>query len=187
MSEVKTEAPKLQGRSYSNFINAIESPATRSAYNTTLKRYLNHLKTVNPDDLLIHNTNPRVIESQLIDYIMTLRNDGLAYNTTQFLVAPISTFYQLNDVTLNRKKVSRYMGEFKRVVKDRAYTVEEIHKALQIADQRMKVIILLLGSTGCRIGSLYHLTLGNLTKLNDYGIYKMTQLQALYSKGGYNK
>lgn len=42
------------------------------------------------------------------------------------------------------------MGEFKRVVKDRAYTVEEIHKALQIADQRMKVIILLLGSTGCQ-------------------------------------
>ena len=46
------------------------------------------------------------------------------------------------------------MGEYKRVVKDRAYTVEEIHKALQIADQRMKVIILLMASTGCRIGSL---------------------------------
>jgi site-specific recombinase XerD len=169
----KTETPLLQGRAYSNFINAIKSPNSREAYNNSLKRYLNHLKTVNPDDLLIHSTNPRVIESQLIDYIMTLRHDGLAYNTTQFLVAPIFTFYQLNDVVLNRKKVSRYLGEFKRVVKDRAYTVEEIHKALQIADLRMKVIILLMASTGCRIGSLTHLTLGNLTKLNDYGIYKI--------------
>lgn len=170
MSE--TETTVLQGKGYNNFINAIKSPASRTAYNTSLKRYLNHLKTTNPEDLL-SNTNPRVIESQLIDYIMTLRNDGLAYNTTQFLVAPIFTFYQLNDVVLNRRKVSRYLGEFKRVVKDRAYTVEEIHKALEIADQRMKVIILLMASTGCRIGSLSHLTLGNLTRLNDYGIYKI--------------
>ena len=172
MSEVKTETPLLQGRSYSNFINAIKSPQTKSAYNNSLKRYLNHLKTTDPEDLL-SNTDPRFIESQIIDYIMTLRTDRLAYNTIQSIVAPIFTFYQLNDVVLNRKKVSRYLGEFKRVVKDRAYTVEEIHKALEIADQRMKVIILLMASTGCRIGSLSNLTLGNLTKLNDYGIFKI--------------
>jgi integrase len=104
---------------------------------------------------------------------MTLRNDGLAYATMQFLVAPILTFYSLNDVVLNRRKISRYYGEYKRVVKDRAYTVEEIHKALQIADQRMKVIILLLSSTGQRIGSLSHLTLRSLTRMDDYDIYKI--------------
>lgn len=116
----KTETKLLQGRSYSNFINAIKSPASRSVYNNSLKRYLNHLKTTNPEDLL-SNTNPRFIESQVIDYIMTLRNDGLAYATMQFLVAPILTFYSLNDVVLNRKKISRYYGEYKRVVKDRAF------------------------------------------------------------------
>jgi hypothetical protein len=39
------------------FINAIKSPATRSVYNTSLKRYLNHLKTTNPDDLLLDTKN----------------------------------------------------------------------------------------------------------------------------------
>ena len=168
-----TETPLLQGRSYGNFINAIKSPASRAVYNSSLKRYLNYLRATNPDDLLNHSTNPRFIESQLIDYIMTLRNDGLAYATIQHLVAPILTYYSLNDVVLNKRKISRYYGEYKRVVKDRAYTVEEIHRALQSADARMKVIILLLSSTGQRIGSLSSLILGSLTRIDDIGIYKI--------------
>ena len=69
---------------------------------------------------------------------MTPRNDGLAYASVQFMIAPIMTFYSLNDIVLNRKKISRYFGEYKRVVKDHAYTAEEINKALQTADQRTK-------------------------------------------------
>lgn len=59
---------------------------------------MNHLKLINADDLLLHQTNPKLIESQLIDYIMSLRQDGVAYSTIKFLVAPIFTFYQLNDL-----------------------------------------------------------------------------------------
>jgi integrase len=85
----------------------------------------------------------------------------------------VLTFYALNDVVLNKRKISRYFGEFRKVVKDRAYTAEEIYKALQTADQRMKVIILLLTSSGQRIGSLSDLTLGNLTRIDEFGIYKI--------------
>jgi integrase len=105
---------------------------------------------------------------------MSLRQDGISYSTIKYLVAPIFTFYQLNDVLLNKKKVFRYLGEFKRVVKDKAYTTEQIRQALQNADQRMRMIILLLASTGCRIGALPALALGNLTKIPDYGLYKIT-------------
>ena len=132
----------LQGKTFDNFINAIKSPKSREGYITSLKRYLNHIKLRQLDDLL-NNANPRYIESQIIDYIMTLRNDGLAYASVQFMIAPIMTFYSLNDIVLNRKKISRYFGEYKRAVKDHAYTAEEINKALQTADQRMKLIILL--------------------------------------------
>ena len=116
---------------------------------------------------------PRYIESQIIDYIMSLRNNQVSYATIQFLVAPIFTFYQLNDVILNRKKVSRYMGEYKRVVKDHTYTTEQIQQALQTADVRVRMVILLLSSTGARIGSLPSLTLGNLTKIPQYNLYKL--------------
>ncbi len=78
----------LQGKTFDNFINAIKSPKSREGYTTSLKRYLNHLKLRQLDDLL-NNANPRYIESQIIDYIM---------------IAPIMTFYSLNDIVLNRKK-----------------------------------------------------------------------------------
>jgi integrase len=165
---------QLQGESYKHFINAIRSPATRKGYETSLRRYLVHLKLNEVDGLLLHISNPRYIESQIIDYIMSLRDNGLSQNTIKFLVVPIFTFYQLNDIILNRKKVARYFGEYKRVVRDQAYTTEQIQTALQNADQRMRMIILLLASTGCRVGSLPCLTLGNLTKIPNYGLYRIT-------------
>jgi hypothetical protein len=79
---------------------------------------MNHLKLMKVDDLLLHAASPKLIESQIIDYIMNLRNDGVAYATIKYLVAPVFTFYQLNDVVLNRKKTLRYLGEFKKVVRD---------------------------------------------------------------------
>jgi integrase len=172
--KITTSQPSLEGTTYQNFINAIKSPATRTAYNVSIRRYLNHIKQKSMDDLLAHsNTNPRYIESQIIDYIMSLRNSGVSYATIQFLVAPIFTFYQLNDVILNRKKVSRYLGEYKRVVKDGAYTTEQIQQMLQTADIRMRVIILILASTGARVGSLPGLVLGNLTKSPDQKVFRI--------------
>jgi hypothetical protein len=134
---------------------------------------MNYVRVTELDSLLQINS-PKVIEAQLIDYIMSLRNDGIAYATIKYLLAPIFTFYQLNDVLLNKKKVFRYLGECKRVMKDKAYSNEQIAQALRTADQRMRMIILLLASTGCRIGALPGLTLGNLTKIPDCGLYKIT-------------
>jgi integrase len=157
---LKTRQNELfTGESYKHFINAIKSPATRAGYENSLKRYLNHLKLREIDDLLLH---------------ISFRDNGVSYSTIKFLVAPIFTFYQLNDLVLNRKKVSRYLGEYKRVVRDEAYSTEHIQKALQNADQRIRMIILLLSSTGARIGSLPSLVLRNLVKLPDYGLYRIT-------------
>jgi hypothetical protein len=168
-----TEQCILRGTSYTKFIDGIPADASKVGYSNSLKRYLNFLKLKEVDDLLIHEQSPRVIESQIIDYVRSLKNDNVAYNTIKFYIAPIFTYYQLNDIVLNRKKVSRYMGEFKRIVRDEAYSSEMIFTALQNVDHRMRCVILLLASTGCRIGALPSLTLGNLTKLPDYGMYKI--------------
>jgi integrase len=162
--------------SYHSFINAIRSPSTKTGYGRSLRRYMRYHKILNTDDLLKHEsiTNPKLIESQIIDYIMSLRNDGVGYSTIRFLIEPIFTFYQLNDVLINKKKVNRYLPEYKKVVKDRAYSSEQIQQALQNADQRMRMIILILSSTGCRIGALPLLKLGHLSKTKiPEGLYKI--------------
>jgi integrase len=66
-------------------------------------------------------------------------------------------FYTMNDVTLNRKKIARFMGEKKRGLRSEqghAYTREQIAEILTVCDERTKAIILLLTSTGMRIGAI---------------------------------
>ncbi|MGA9296962.1 MAG: hypothetical protein WBV72_06095, partial [Nitrososphaeraceae archaeon] len=65
MSKINTNTSTSQlplpwnGTCYRNFINAIKSPATKEAYETSLRRYLNHIKQKTPDDLLVHSAAPR--------------------------------------------------------------------------------------------------------------------------------
>lgn len=54
------------------------------------------------------------------------------------------------------------MPDRRRTRKDRSYTHEEILKMLEIADERMRAAILILGSSGIRVGALPFLKLGNL-------------------------
>lgn len=66
------------------------------------------------------------------------------------------------------------MPEHKKSRKDRAYTHQEISKLLEVADDRMRVVILLLSSSGIRIGALPSLRLRNLedNKLTVYENYR---------------
>lgn len=54
------------------------------------------------------------------------------------------------------------MPERRRVKKDRAYTHQEISKLLEITDDRMRAVILLLASSGLRIGAISSLRLRSL-------------------------
>jgi integrase len=85
----------------------------------------------------------------------------------------IKQYYQMNDVILNWVKISQYLGENTRKFKDRAYTTEEIQTLLTKADERMRVVILLLSSTGIRVGGAIDLKLKHLTKIKKYGLYEI--------------
>jgi len=82
-------------------------------------------------------------------------------------------FYEINDISLNWKKISKYLGENERAVADRAYSKTEIQKMLSATDIRSRIMVLLLCSTGMRIGGLSSLTLRNLRKLEEHHIYEI--------------
>jgi len=62
-------------------------------------------------------------------------------------------------------KINRFIPVQKKVKKDRAYTHEEILKVLEIADERIRTIVLLMASSGIRLGAIPLLKLSNL---NDF-------------------
>jgi integrase len=117
----------------------------------------------------------KTTEQQLKTYLVDLRrNQKLSYASLSIRLAALRKFYEMNDVVLNWKKVSNYLGENTKVMKDRAYTTEEIQQLLAKADERTRVVVLLMASTGMRIGAIPNLKLKHLAKIEDYNLYQIT-------------
>jgi integrase len=79
----------------------------------------------------------------------------------------------MSDIVVNKKRIRKYKGERIRVVKDRAYTHEEISMFLNLGDIRIRAVVLLMASSGIRVGSIPSLQLRHLQKMTD-NIYKIT-------------
>lgn len=60
----------------------------------------------------------------------------------------------------------------RKVANDRPYTVEEISKMLEKVDQRGRVVILLMASSGMREGAIHSLKMAHLERIQE--VYKIT-------------
>jgi integrase len=107
---------------------------------------------------------------------MSLRELKLASNSIKSRLNPIFHFYEMNDVSLNKKKIKMFKGEFVKKSRDRAYTDQEIKKVLDVSDLRMKIVVLLMASAGCRVGALPSLRLRNLERV-DGKTYRITMYE----------
>jgi integrase len=107
-------------------------------------------------------TEPKLVESQLIDFIIKMKMQGKTFYAISNYVTALISYYKINDVMLNTKRITHFMPERRRTRKDRGYTHEEVGKMLEIADERMRAVILILASSGVRVGALQSITLGNL-------------------------
>jgi integrase len=162
-----------QEKPYLNFINSLRSKATIKAYRLTINHYMQFQRVSNISSLLKQDN--KAIEQQIISYLVDMRlNQKLSYSILALRLAAVKKFYEMNDVIINWKKVSNYLGENTKLFKDRAYTTEEIQQVLTKADERMRVVILLLASTGMRIGAIPDLKLKHLIKIDNYDLYQLS-------------
>ena len=98
---------------------------------------------------------------------------GAAYATFSLYVAAINKFYSINDITLNWKKISSFMGEHEKVTDYRPYTHSEIQTLRQNCVGRNCSMILLMSSAGLRIGALSTLRDKDLEPIDLYITYKV--------------
>jgi integrase len=175
MFRSKVFEPTLTGIPYLIFIEGLKSAVTKAAYTFALQKYVRYLKIDNPDDLLRYQDNPKFVQNQIIDYLIFLKNPpvSLRYATRSQYLAAIMTFYDLNEVILNKKKIYRYLGEEERPIENRGYTTEEIAKMLEVCDEGVKALILLLASTGVRIRAIVDLKLQDLVNIPTYDLYQV--------------
>jgi integrase len=155
------------------FGQSIKSEYTRVVYTTCLKKYFEFPGS----SKFINMTDTRKIEDHITDFITSMKKEGKSFRAIYNYVSAICKFYRMNRVSLDTKHIREYLPEFKKSKKDRSYECEEIRRLLDIADERMRTVILLLASTGMRIGAIPGLRLRNIEKVEidaATSIYKIT-------------
>ena len=134
------------------FTKSLKSPYTRKAYTRELHKFKQFADVTDLQDLVKPDT--KMMQDVLISYLLELEGRGLAYQTRNVAFAAVKHFYSINDVVLNWKKIARFLGENKKTVEDRPYTYEEIKQLLTKCDERRRVVVLLLASSGMRLGAV---------------------------------
>jgi integrase len=156
----------LSGNAYNNFVDTIKSDQTREQYKRCLVRFMRYCSITDIDNLLVLSQDSKTIQQKIIDYIGYLKRErNLGANAINLYVGSIFHFYAMNDITLNRRKIGRYIPENIQKNNDRAYTREEIARLLEFCDIRDKALVLLFASTGMRIGAVPDLRLEHLQKI----------------------
>lgn len=158
---------------YRNFIHSLRSSATKTDYTRALKYFMDFLKLDHNDYSSLLPSDPKLIQSNIIDFLIFLREKNKAPNTIHSYLAAIKRFYDMNDVVLNWKKVKSFQGDFYKIVDDEAYTHEQIKLLVDVADMRDKAIILLMASSGMRAGTIPKLKIKDLVAIDAYHIYKI--------------
>lgn len=155
------------------YFNSLNSDYTRKCYKVYLDKYLQITGYKDLDELLAKQ--PKEIENELIEFIISLKESGSKFSTITNYVKPILGLCKISDIVLNVNKINRFIPPYVRSKKTRAYQVSEIQSILNIANERDSCVILLLSSSGLRINGICGLTIGSLTEVGDgdQGIYRI--------------
>jgi integrase len=159
--------------SYHNFIDSIDSKWTKKIYHSALVYFLRFTECTNSDQLLQIPTQN--LTGLIRDYIISLRYEKkLSPASVATYTTGLTHFFEMNDVSLNWKKLKKFKAKFRTVTEDRPYSREEIGKLIANASLRNKIMILLMASSGMRRGALCGLRLKDMQKIDSYNIFKFT-------------
>ena len=150
------------------------SAATKSVYKVHLSLFCKY-HNIEPDSLI--QIKPEQIKTMVLNYIIHLKRNAkqsvgkakrgeISVNTIKNYLAGIQSFLEFNEIMLNWKKIVKYCPE--QVTNNlRAYTRKEIAKLLSEADLRDRCLILLMSSTGIRVGAIKDLRRKHLSRLQE--------------------
>ena len=85
-----------------------------------------------------------VLQSYIIRFIGSkkerIENKEIAEGTRCNYIKAIKLFCSMNDIIINWKKISKAIPQANQIAQDRIPTMDEIHKLIQHADRRIKIV-----------------------------------------------
>jgi integrase len=153
------------------------SQQTAAKYKRNFKHFLDYIRIYDEDVFL--DLRREAIQELVMKYAQSLRDNAekkYTRGTVNNFIAPIMYFLVNNDIELNKRKVRRYFPSDESVREDRPYTIEEIRQIYSVCDLRSKAIILLMISSGIRIGAIHTMQIGDLAEIHrgNHRLYKVT-------------
>lgn len=162
------------------FFSAIKSPLTKRNYKKDLESFFDScglegdLKQKAKVFVTKAKQDPQWATIMITQYIQKQKERVEAGEITDSRVAnlykPIRLFCEENDVILNWKKIARRVPKGRRAANDRAPELQEIKTILTYPDRRIKPTVLIMESSGCRVGSFDYLNWGNIEPIEKNGV-----------------
>ncbi len=177
--------------SFKNFVRRFRnSPVTKKDYVNSFRRFVHYCNlpetkaTIKVDvgdpantDLLLFEGDTNKVQNTIKHYIDYQYDRGLSPVTMKSHYNAIKHFYESNEISLNWSLIKKdYVGLTSNIKSniDMPYTYEDIHKLLDKADEKMRVCLYLLCSTGMRRGAIHELKVGDLKWIDQYQIFEIT-------------
>ena len=112
------------------FEQSVNSPVTRKGYRDRLDAFMEFCQITKYETLV--TTDPKIIQTHLENYVIHLKRkhekgDFRARSFTAYLAA-IEAFFVQNDVSLNFKKVRKWIPKYEKLTGEEPYTTEDIKK-----------------------------------------------------------
>jgi integrase len=170
---------------YDNFMYGLKAETSKRQYPNRLDRFLSFVGLEGSiqekcDGLFEISKNKEVLYSHLIRFInsqkVRIQTKEISEATLGNDVKTIKLFCMMNDIIINWKKISKGMPPVKSYSDDRIPTMDEIHKLLEYPDRRVKVIVLVMLSSGIRVGSWDYLQWKHVIPIETDGILVAAKL-----------
>jgi integrase len=130
------------------------SEESKSNYLIDIRIYLKHASMTADEFVASVRRHPKAFEKQFTEFLHGLQPKVSPSRIAQIRFS-IQKLLELNRVNnVDWTFVSEFVPKHKRFGEDRAPTVEEVRKIVELADLRTKGVVLFLVSSGARIGAV---------------------------------
>jgi integrase len=169
---------RLNSETWESFVGSLDSQATKSTYESCMRKYMAFLDYRDGDvSKILNGGDVTKIQNQIMAFLSKQRNGGsnVSPRTLKTYYTTLRAIFEWNEIfTINWKKVRKIIGHMTKKANDHDYDYSQIQKLLQISDERERALILLLASTGMRRGAVAPLKLRDIVYLPEYKIYQIT-------------